>query len=300
MKFPGNIISALALSASLIIPQFPACAAGSEQRPGNSRQTSRHSVNNHRGNSSSFNSRPGNNTKPAGNTSRPGNSDNRPGNPGNRPGNSDNRPGNPGNRPGNPGIRPGGQSAPRPGSPAYNGPGISAPRPGSPSYVSPVRYPSRPAWDRPVPLRPAGWMIVPSAPAIPQILGLPFGSLINAGISILTQAGYSLQGYAADAVYLNNVYQFGFDWPVVSVYYGNAGMSQTRFQYSTPFPGTSRFNSVYSQLTARYGAPWSNTWNNGVNTVTWGASNGYVTLVYGPSADAYGNIIYYTDLIFGN
>lgn len=291
MKSFATLITSLTLSAALILP-VSSFASGAGQRPGNSRQTTHR--NNSQGNNNNRPANRPNNNRP---TNRPDNN-----RPSNRPGNSNN------NRPGagHGNVRPGNPSHPgssvRPGTPVrpgHPGPSVSAPRPGTPVYA-PLRYPSRPAWDRPLPPRPPRRVIVPSAPVIPSILGISFGSMINSGISLLSQGGYNILGYASDAVYLSNVFQFGFDWPTVTIYYGNNGMSNARFQYSSLLPGLSRFNSVYSQLSTRYGRPVSNSWTNGVNTVVWAGGNGYVSLVYGPAYDQFGNTAYYTDIIFGN
>lgn len=90
-----DILTALLLSASLLIPAIP---AHSQSRGG------------HRGQTERTQKRPDSNNRP-GNSSRPGNNNNRPGN--NKPGN--NRPGNGHNRPGNSLGRPGSGSKQHPG-----------------------------------------------------------------------------------------------------------------------------------------------------------------------------------------
>ena len=277
MKYLKKIIAAIS-AAVLVIPSSPFVPETfAQNRPGNER----HSHYNGRkdpGNRTNRH-RPGDNKHPDKHFDKPG-GNKRPGNH-----NGYNRPHKPTHRPG------------------YGKP-TSAPKPGNSSYMPP-RYPSRPLWDRPLPPRPkppkGNIVYVTTRPSMSSILGLSFGSLINTGLATLTNAGYTIQGYADDAVYLNNVFQFGYKWPSVTIYYGNRGLCNARFQYSSPTPGNSRFNSVYARLCTTYGKPVSNTWENGVNTITWwGADNGYISLMHGPGLDRYGNTSYFTDIIFGN
>ena len=283
--------------------------------------------------------RPGGNNgnQPGGNNGvRPGgNPDNQPGgnngvrpggNNGNQPGgNSGVRPGgNPGSQPGgNNGVRPGGNSSNRPGMTGH--PGSSAQRPGSyrPSVVRPNNHylqpnyrPPRPGggyWGPPVvntyrpvfylPPRPPRPVYVNySVPSIGTILGLTFGTFIDASLNTLFNAGYNILGYANNAVYLGNVHQLGFLWPEATVYYSDGLMSDTQFYYWTPRPDVLRFNSVYNSLVSIYGAPVSSNTINGVTTVSWwgGNNTGFITLSYGPGNSATGLANYYTTLTYSD
>lgn len=291
MNIRRNSIISLLIGAAMI---FGSVDSFSENRPGqrrtsissgSHRQTnSRHKDKNGRPNKHSekrHNNRP--NNRP--NNNRPNNRPNRPDN--NRPNN--NRPNN--NRPN---FRPGNHNG------GFNRP-TSAPRPGVRNRA-PRRYPSRPSWVRPLPPRPVHvYRHRPGVPAIRAVLGLNFGSSISANLNVLLGGSYNVTGYAPDAIFLNNVFQFGYTWPDVTLYYGSNGLSNGRFLYTAAQPGRSRFNAVYNNLCSLYGTPVSTSTNGGVVTVTWwGGNEGYVTLQYGPGTDANGNFAYCTDIIFGN
>ena len=245
----------------------------------------------------------GGNSRPGGNPGvGPGN------NPGVRPGgNSSVRPGgNPGSVPG---VRPG-TSAPRPGTyrpnvtrPNYNymRPNYMPPRPGGGFWgVPPVNIYRPTFWIPPMPPRPV--YITPGIPSIGTILGLTFGSFIDAGINSLFNAGYNILGYVNNAVYLANVSQLGYLWPEATVYYTDGLMSNTQFSYWTSMPDLSRFNRVYNSLLATYGSPVSNYTENGVTYVSWwgGNNTGFITLSYGPGVSSSGVSSYYTTLTYSD
>lgn len=277
---------------------------------------------------SGHDTRPGNDTRPGhnGGATRPGN-DNRPGHNGNatRPGN-DNRPGHNGNatrpghdtrpghnggatRPGHnnrPGYRPGGNSAPRPGSWShhsrphykYRRPGYRPPRPGGGYWGPPVASPYRiNYWVPPVPRY---VRVLPAVPSIGTILGLTFGSFIDAGINSLFNAGYTVTGYLNNAIYLSNVRQLGYMWPEAMVMYTDGLMSGTQFYNWSAMRDQSMYYNLYNQLTALYGNPVDVNYSGTGPSATWwgGGNTGYITLSYGYGASATGMNNYYTSLTY--
>ncbi len=265
---------------------------GNLNRPGNDRPG-----HNKPGYDRPGNNRPGHN-KPG--YDRPGN--NRPGH--DKPGYD--RPGN--NRPGHGGFRPGhgGNSVHRPGGwasaarPHYNyrRPGYRPPRPGGGYWGAPLPNPYRiNYWIPPVPRY---VRVLPSVPTIGTVLGLTFGSFIDAGINALYNAGYSINGYYNNAIYLNNVLQFGYTWPEVVVQYDDGLMSGTQFYNWSAVPDQNMYYNLYNQMTARYGAPVETSFTNGGQTSTWwaGGNTGYITLSYGYGPSATGMSNYYTSLTY--
>lgn len=241
--------------------------------------------------------RPGNQS---GNMNRPGN--NRPGH--DKPGYD--RPGH--NRPGHGGFRPGygGNSVHRPGGWAsaarphydYRRPGYRPPRPGGGYWGAPRPNPYRiNYWIPPVPRY---VRVLPSVPTIGTVLGLTFGSFIDAGINALYSAGYAINGYYNNAIYLNNVLQFGYTWPEVVVQYDDGLMSGTQFYNWSAVPDQNMYYNLYNQMTARYGAPVETSFTNGGQTTTWwaGGNTGYITLSYGYGPSATGMSSYYTSLTY--
>lgn len=203
----------------------------------------------------------------------------------------------------------GGNSVHRPGEyrpgprPHYNycRPGYRPPRPGGGYWGAPPVNIYRPVYYLPpVPPRPA--YVSYTVPTIGNILGLAFGSFIDAGINALFNNGYNVLGYVNNAVYIGNVRQLGFIWPEATVYYTDGLMSNTQFQYWTQAPDVVRFNNVYAQLAATYGAPVSSNTSGGITTVSWwgGNNTGYITLQYGPGASASGLTSYYTTLTYSD
>ena len=269
---------------------------------------------------SGHDTRPGNDTRPGhnGNATRPGNN-NRPGHNGGatRPGNSghDTRPGHNGgatrpghnNRPGyRPGYRPGGNSAPRPGSWShhsrphykYRRPGYRPPRPGGGYWGPPVASPYRiNYWVPPVPRY---VRVLPAVPSIGTILGLTFGSFIDAGINSLFNAGYTVTGYLNNAIYLSNVRQLGYVWPEAMVMYTDGLMSGTQFYNWSAMRDQSMYYNLYNQLTALYGNPVDVNYSGTGPSATWwgGGNTGYITLSYGYGASATGMNNYYTSLTY--
>lgn len=236
-------------------------------------------------------------------SARPGNSghDTRPGHNGGatRPGHN--------NRPGyRPGYRPGGNSAPRPGSWShhsrphykYRRPGYRPPRPGGGYWGPPVASPYRiNYWVPPVPRY---VRVLPAVPSIGTILGLTFGSFIDAGINSLFNAGYTVTGYLNNAIYLSNVRQLGYVWPEAMVMYTDGLMSGTQFYNWSAMRDQSMYYNLYNQLTALYGNPVDVNYSGTGPSATWwgGGNTGYITLSYGYGASATGMNNYYTSLTY--
>ena len=250
---------------------------------------------------------------------RPSNSDN---NNGGRPGVN----GHPGNGNGNFGGNPGGNSV-RPDGPGYNHdqaqnslrrpgttyrpgprpnydyarPNYRPPRPHGGYWGAPPMNPFRPPMYFP-PMPPRVTYVSYGVPTIGTILGLTFGSFIDAGINVLFNSGYNVLGYANNAVYLGNVSHFGYIWPETTVYYTDGLMSNTQFQSWSQTPDQWRFNNLYRQLVNTYGAPVQANTYNGITTASWWAGNntGYITLQYGPGLGNNGLTNYYTTLTYGD
>ena len=315
----------------------PSGSHGNNTRPSISNSNKNHGNRPDHGNGPNNALKPGNNTRPSvgngNNNNRPsvgnGNHNNNRPSVGNGNHNNNNRPsvGN-GNRPGNlpnNNVRPGNDHGTRPSigtakpnhtptvhpgnlRPGHNnhpggshgfGPGHNpAPRP---PMVTPPHRPYRPVIARPHyrPMPPRGWRPAGRVPLIRGILGLTFGTAINLSLDYLFNAGYNVDGYTNDIVYLRNVSAMNYVWTDAALYYGNAGLDASSFYYSTPTYNLSRYNNVYNSLVATYGAPVSV--NNTVNsmTATWfGGNNGYVTLSFGAN-NIGSNLRYLTTLTFG-
>lgn len=244
-------------------------------------------------------------------SSRPGNRPNQPGRP-NRPNLPNNpkpprhdyRPDNRHHRPGS--HRPGTSSVVKPGAwagtarPHYNyrRHDYRPPRPGGGFWGAPAPNPYRIRyWAPPVPRYVT---VLPSVPGIGTILGLTFGSFIDAGISSLFNAGYNIAGYYDNAIYLSNVRQLGYLWPEVMVQYTDGLMSGTQFYNWTAMPDQAMYYNIYNQLCARYGNPVDINYNNSGPTSTWwaGGNTGYITLSYGYGPSATGINNYYTSLTY--
>lgn len=138
------------------------------------------------------------------------------------------------------------------------------------------------------------------APRFSTVLGITFGSALNLSLNYLLSNGYSVYSYGNDVVYINNVNQLNYLWPSAALYYGKSGLNRGEFIYSTNYYDTSRYNNVYSSLTAAYGAPvGAAAITNGMQTTWFGYDGRFVTLQYQPQYGADGIMRYYTTLTFG-
>ena len=312
----------------------PQSARPAASRPASARPSGTSSRPGANGNHNTSTARPGNNGNHNASAVRPGNNGNhnggtvnRPGNNGNHNGGAINRPGNNGNhntsavRPGNNGNHNGGAvNRPTTGNrhPGFNNRPVAGVRPGNnvrppqnnavrprpdyrPPYVQrPPVHVHRPAprpWHRPMP--PAAWRPRPGAPLISAIFGLNFGTALNVSLSFLTGNGYTVTGYGNNAVYLSDVNQYNYYWPEATMYYGNNGLERTEFFYSTAYPDTMRYNSLYGSLTSLYGSPVNVSNVSSSLSATWFAPNkGYVTLQYVPQYSS-GQLRFFTTITTG-
>ncbi len=156
-----------------------------------------------------------------------------------------------------------------------------------------MRCPPVISWHRPIP--PRRWRPSRRVPVVSSVFGIAFGTAFDVSLSHLYAANYAVSGYGGNEVYLANVPVQGYYWPEATLYYGNGGLSASRFFYSTVAYDMRRYNDVYNSLYSSYGAPVS------VNnmSVTWfGGNNGYITLDYLPMSGASG-LRYYTTLTLG-
>ena len=266
------------------------------------------------------------NNKPQGN-SRPGSSnrDNKatkPGDNAHKHNDHGKKPSSPEHKPHHdPGHKPH-SSAPKPGDnhghPSHHG--HSAPPPGHHPHHDYKRHdyhPPRPGgghwgppthhycyhWSRPLPPPPPVTVHChPGVPVIDMLFGVPFGMFIDYSINSLVQMGYNVLGYVNNAIYMNNVSQFGYIWDDVQLYYNDGLFSSASMQYWSSSSSRTRFNSVYNQLCSLYGSPVSNNSYNGITSYTWWGGNqtGYVTLEfgYGRSDDGYAG--YFTTVFYGS
>lgn len=270
---------------------------------------------NNRGNNSNA-TRPGRSTRPG---RQDGNSgSNRPGRP-NQPSRPDqtkrpNRPGN--NRPSNSGkpSRPGyGHQIP----PRNNRP--AAPhrpeyqhgyRPGhgpfyrpNGGYHRPAMRPGRPVmrpWMRP--MRPVSWHPRVWLPPVRPLFGLSFGLRFSTSVNLLLHAGYAVDSYDTQNVWLNNVNEFGLLWPEALISYGSGGgVALTQLMYSTMMNDMRRYNYVYNMFSSQYGDPYMSSPGGGVVQATWfSRDGGYVQLEYG-QRNTYGNgTRFFTTVTVGN
>ena len=268
--------------------------------------------------------KPGDNhgNKPGGNHGdKPGgnhgdNWNNRPGNNhgGNHGGNWNNRPGN--NHGGNVGHR---APEPRP----HHGVNHGGPRPDYNNYRwhqsfrprgprdrwydyyrynrwswrAPIAPPHRPWRPRLVwyyrPVLPVGYRYYVSAPIITGVLGLEFGTYLDASLNYLYYNGYNIDGYQDNVVYLRDVRMMGYGWPDVMLQYDDrGGMCYAEFITSSTYRDNYRFNNLYNSLCATYGTPI----NGGNGYYSWygGNGTGFINLNFN-----YDSGRYYTVLTFG-
>lgn len=118
---------------------------------------------------------------------------------------------------------------------------------------------------------------------------------------MLINAGYTINSYVNDAIYLNNVPMLNVNWPDATMYYNNGSLAGSEFVYYTPVPDRYRFDSIYNTLVRNYGAPVSQTMSgNSLSASWWGAGNQFITLTYSGQYSINGGLNYYTTLTFGH
>lgn len=218
----------------------------------------------------------------------------------------------PGMRPGNQnhgGVRPGGGQnfRPAPAAPSRPAPGVPS-RPGTarpgnnrPSVLTPPTRPGRPVynpWTRPIP--PAVWRPAHRYNVVTDILGMAFGLTINTALDHLYNAGYNVDGYGSQEIYLHNVSERGYRWDDATLYFSGNGLVRSQFYDSTSGYNLNRYNGVYNSLMNSYGAPVSQTNSGGQLQATWFGYNGeYVSLQYA-LMNSPGGYRYFTILTYGN
>lgn len=177
-------------------------------------------------------------------------------------------------------------------------------RPVAPSrpVSRPPMRPSRPVvrpWHRPV--APHAWRPTRRVPFVRALFGLSFGMVVNQSLQQLRTAGYSIDGYDDNLLYLNNIREFGYLWPEGVVSYVDGYVARTQLFYSTPGYNRSRYNSIYSQLSRQYGVPLRSVLPGNGMQATWFASDGsYIQLEFS-AMNTYGSgSRYFTTLTFGN
>lgn len=243
-------------------------------RPGNSGHHDNHG--NHSGNTGSY---------------RPGNSGNHD-NHGNHGNNGSYRPGNSGHHD-NHGNHSHGGHGYRP-RPEYNGHHyghISRP-PHRPYRPAPIVYhrPAPPVYYHP------HCHITP----LQALIGVTLGVAFDASVNVFLGRNYYVDGYDNDYLYMRDLYAYNYSWPDVMLYYSNGYLASSQFRYSTSYYDCGRYNSIYNQLYASYGAPAILQNISGGRRVTWwGYDNNYITLEFlSEYTTGYGTR-YYTNLIIG-
>ena len=164
------------------------------------------------------------------------------------------------------------------------------------SWRSPIAPPYRPWRPRIVwyyrPVIPVGYNYYVSAPLITGVLGLEFGTYLDASLNYLYYNGYNIDGYQDNVVYLRDVQILGYSWPDVMLQYDNdGGMCYAEFATSSTYQDNYRFNNLYNSLCSTYGTPIQ---NNGYYSWYGGNGTGFVNLHF--TRD---NGRYYTVLTFG-
>jgi hypothetical protein len=264
-------------------------------RPTNNTNNSRPNNNGNNGNTKPNNNGNNGNTKPNNNGNNGNTKPNNNGNNGNtKPNNNGNigntKPNNNGNIGNTKPNNNGNQGKPNSGYPGKPGSYGHNMQPNTPAPNMHARAP-RPSY------RPAVRRGVPSFNAI---LGITFGSVINASINALLNSGYSITTYDNNTVYMQNVAQFGITWPTVALYYGSAGLYSSQFEYVSTYQSQNVFNSAYANICRTYGNPISQNIGRATATATWwgGDANGYLTLNFGSNYSNYGPQ-FYTTLTMG-
>lgn len=121
------------------------------------------------------------------------------------------------------------------------------------------------------PIIPTGYRYYVSAPIISGVLGLEFGTYLDASLNYLYYNGYDIDGYQDNVVYLRDVNMMGYSWPDVMLQYdSNGGMYYAEFVTSTSYQDDYRFRSLYNSLCNTFGTPI----NSGNGHFSWYGRNG--------------------------
>ena len=167
-------------------------------------------------------------------------------------------------------------------------------------------------WSRPLPPPPRAWRPAPirwyrpvisgyyrpyaGAPIIDRILGVTFGTLFDATLDYLYGAGYYIDGYADNIIYLRDVSMLNLLWQDVMFNYDGGRLVNAQFIYTNDYYDMGRYNRVYSTLSRVYGPPVSVTNDYGMVSASWygGNKTGWVTLNLSDN-----NGYYYTTMSIG-
>lgn len=143
------------------------------------------------------------------------------------------------------------------------------------------------------PVIPQGYRYYASAPIITGVLGIEFGTYLDATLNYLYYNGYDIDGYQDNVVYLRDVNMMGYSWPDAMLQYDDyGGMCYAEFAYSSTYQDNYRFSNLYSSLCNSFGPPI----NTGNGYYSWygGNGTGYVNLNF-----LYDSGRYFTVLTFG-
>lgn len=142
------------------------------------------------------------------------------------------------------------------------------------------------------PVLPYGWSVNAYLPIITGVLGLEFGTMLDASLNYLYYNNYTIDGYADNIVYLRDVAMLNYQWPDAMLRYNDRGLEYAEFSVSSDYRDDSRYEALYAALCNEYGDPI----NGNDNYVSWygGDGVGYVNLGVN-----YNDGRYYTLLSFG-
>lgn len=127
------------------------------------------------------------------------------------------------------------------------------------------------------------------------ILGLALGTAYNISLGYLTQ-NYAVTGYDSNAIYINNIYQYGYQWPQGTMYFNNGLLRSTSLCYPTTYYDASCYYNVYNTLTATYGTP---AYVNGLTSSWYGTDGRFIRLTYTQAVNPAGVTCYSTNLSYG-
>lgn len=157
--------------------------------------------------------------------------------------------------------------------------------------MRPMRPAYRPWGPPPPPPRPYAYYR--SGPVFNTIFGIALGATLANSINMLANSGYSVDGYANDALYLRDVNEFGYLWPDATMYYSPAGaLIGSQLYYSLPYYSTDRYMAIHTTLSRRYGMPVT----SGSQAIWYGPTGGYISLNLGAQRTAGGSTAYVTTL----
>lgn len=132
-----------------------------------------------------------------------------------------------------------------------------------------------------------------SYPTIGGVLGLGWGTSFSNALNYLYYNGYYIDGYMDNIVYLTDVELLNYGWDDVMMQFdGNNNLDYVEFVYTSDDYDTSRFFSLYNELSSIYGSPVS--FSNNMYSWYGGDGIGFVNLGFERTYD-----YSYTVLAFG-